>query len=84
VAADNASKHTRYVDTSRVAFQLATSSNEPAADGLLNKVKHDRRRIAAFADGKEGLRLLSRNGLDRTSRRRLRRRGRAPPPALSV
>jgi ATP-dependent DNA ligase len=31
-------------------------------------VKHDGHRIAALADGKGGLRLLSRNGVDRTTR----------------
>jgi hypothetical protein len=52
-----------------VAFQLATACPEPpAGEGWFYEVKHDGHRIAALADGRGGLRLLSRNGSDRTTR----------------
>ncbi len=54
---------------SSVAFQLATATAAPpSGDGWLYEVKHDGHRIAALADGQGGLRLLSRNGIDRASR----------------
>src|SRR5260221_2675848 len=40
----------------------------PAGDGWIYEVKHDGHRIAALADGKGGLRLLSRNGINRLDR----------------
>jgi bifunctional non-homologous end joining protein LigD len=50
-----------------VAFQLATSSHEPpAGDGWLYEVKHDGHRLAVLTDGDGGLRLLSRNGYERS------------------
>jgi ATP-dependent DNA ligase len=52
---------------SRVAFQLATSSREPpVGDGWLYEVKHDGHRLAVVADGSGGVRLLSRNGYERS------------------
>ena len=52
---------------SRVAFQLATSSREPpVGDGWLYEVKHDGHRLAVIADGNGGVRLLSRNGYERS------------------
>jgi bifunctional non-homologous end joining protein LigD len=54
---------------SSVAFQLATACPAPpSGDGWLYEVKHDGHRIAALADGEGGLRLLSRNEIDRTAR----------------
>jgi bifunctional non-homologous end joining protein LigD len=51
----------------RVAFQLATSSHEPPAGaGWLYEVKHDGHRLAVVADGDGGVRLLSRNGYERS------------------
>jgi ATP-dependent DNA ligase len=50
-----------------VAFQLATSSHEPpAGDGWLYEVKHDGHCLAVVADGDGGVRLLSRNGYERS------------------
>jgi bifunctional non-homologous end joining protein LigD len=52
---------------SRVAFQLVTSSHEPpAGDGWLYEIKHDGHRLAVITDGAGGLRLLSRNGYERS------------------
>jgi bifunctional non-homologous end joining protein LigD len=52
---------------SRVTFQLATSSREPpSGDGWLYEVKHDGQRLAVIADGNDGVRLLSRNGFERS------------------
>ena|SRR5258708_2231738 len=52
-----------------VSFQLATAcAVPPAGDGWIYEVKHDGHRIAALADGKGGLRLLSRNGINRLDR----------------
>jgi bifunctional non-homologous end joining protein LigD len=51
---------------SRVAFQLATSSAAPpTGDGWLYEVKHDGHRLAGIAGSGE-VRLLSRNGYERT------------------
>ena len=51
---------------SRVAFQLATSSAAPpTGDGWLYEVNHDGRRLAVIA-GIGEVRLLSRNGYERT------------------
>jgi bifunctional non-homologous end joining protein LigD len=50
-----------------VAFQLASSSREPpSGDGWLYEVKHDGHRLAVIADGNGGVRLLSRNGYERS------------------
>ena len=50
-----------------VAFQLAASSRvPPAGDGWLYEVKHDGQRLAVIADGNDGVRLLSRNGFERS------------------
>jgi bifunctional non-homologous end joining protein LigD len=50
-----------------VAFQFATSSREPPiGDGWLYEVKHDGHRLAVIADGNGGVRLLSRNGFERS------------------
>jgi bifunctional non-homologous end joining protein LigD len=50
-----------------VAFQLAISSREPpAGDGWLYEVKHDGHRLAVITDGDGGVRLLSRNGYERS------------------
>src|SRR5262249_14089889 len=50
-----------------VAFQLASSSREPpVSDGWLYEVKHDGHRLAVITDGAGGLRLLSRNGYERS------------------
>jgi bifunctional non-homologous end joining protein LigD len=52
---------------SRVAFQLATSAREPpVGDGWLYEIKHDGHRLAVIADGSGGVRLVSRNGFDRS------------------
>jgi hypothetical protein len=52
---------------SRVAFQLAGSSREPpVGGGWLYDVKHDGHRLAVIADGDGGVRLLSRNGYERS------------------
>jgi bifunctional non-homologous end joining protein LigD len=54
---------------SSVAFQFASACPAPpSGDGWIYEVKHDGHRIAALADGKGGLRLLSRNEIDRTAR----------------
>jgi bifunctional non-homologous end joining protein LigD len=51
---------------SRVSFQLATpSAAPPAGDGWLYEVKHDGHRLAVIIGGGE-VRLLSRNGYERT------------------
>jgi bifunctional non-homologous end joining protein LigD len=50
-----------------VAFQLAASSRvPPVGDGWLYEIKHDGHRLAVIADGNGGVRLLSRNGYERS------------------
>jgi ATP-dependent DNA ligase len=50
-----------------VAFQIATARSEPpAGDGWLYEVKHDGHRLAVVTDGDGGIRLLSRNGYERS------------------
>jgi len=53
---------------SRVDLALVTPCAEPpASDGWLHEVKHDGHRLVAIFDGRGGLRLVSRNGFDRTA-----------------
>src|SRR5947209_16974262 len=50
-----------------VAFQIATARSEPpAGDGWLYEVKHDGHRLAVVTDRDGGIRLLSRNGYERS------------------
>lgn len=52
---------------SRVEFQLAASRPAPTAgDGWLYELKHDAHRLVVLSDVRGGLRLLSRNGHERT------------------
>ena len=52
---------------SAIAFQLAASSPEPpVGDGWLYEVKHHGHRLAVIFDGGGGVRLLSRNGYERS------------------
>jgi bifunctional non-homologous end joining protein LigD len=51
----------------RVHLQIVSSAAEPpAGDGWLHEIKHDGHRLVAVVDGKGVLRLLSRNGYDRS------------------
>ena len=43
-----------------------SSHEPPAGDGWLFEVKHDGHRLAVIADGNGGVRLLSRNGYERS------------------
>jgi hypothetical protein len=38
----------------------------PDGDNLLHEIKHDGHRLVAIVTGRESLKLLSRNGIDRT------------------
>jgi bifunctional non-homologous end joining protein LigD len=50
-----------------VRLQIVGSAAEPpAGDGWLHEIKHDGHRLVAIVDGKGVLRLLSRNGYDRS------------------
>jgi ATP-dependent DNA ligase len=50
-----------------VAFQIASPAHEPpAGDGWLYEVKHDGHRLAVITDAGGGIRLLSRNGHERS------------------
>jgi bifunctional non-homologous end joining protein LigD len=50
-----------------VRLQIVTSAAEPpAGDGWLHEIKHDGHRLVAIVDGRGGLRLISRNGHNRT------------------
>jgi ATP-dependent DNA ligase len=50
-----------------VRLQVCTASPEPPADDArLHEIKHDGHRLLVVADGDGGLRLVSRNGYDRT------------------
>jgi bifunctional non-homologous end joining protein LigD len=50
-----------------VRLQIVSSAAEPpAGDGWLHKIKHDGHRLVAVIDRKGVLRLLSRNGYDRS------------------
>jgi bifunctional non-homologous end joining protein LigD len=52
---------------SRAQCQLATSSPEPpAGDGWIYELKNDGHRLAVLSNGRGALRLLSRNGHERT------------------
>src|SRR5215468_9685003 len=54
---------------SRVDLALVTPCAEPpVGDGWLHELKHDGHRLVAIFDGRGALRLLSRNGFDRTAR----------------
>jgi bifunctional non-homologous end joining protein LigD len=51
----------------RVHLQIASSAPEPpSGDGWLHEIKHDGQRLVALVDGRGVLRLLSRNGYDRS------------------
>jgi bifunctional non-homologous end joining protein LigD len=51
----------------RVHLQIVGSAAEPpAGDGWLHEIKHDGHRLVAVVDGTGVLRLLSRNGYDRS------------------
>jgi bifunctional non-homologous end joining protein LigD len=57
----------QFLRSSDASFQLATSSREPpVGGGWLYEVKHDGHRLAVIADGIGGVRLLSRNGYERS------------------
>jgi bifunctional non-homologous end joining protein LigD len=45
---------------------VSTASEPPLGDGWLHEVKHDGHRLIAIIDGLGSIRLLSRNGIDRT------------------
>jgi bifunctional non-homologous end joining protein LigD len=50
-----------------VRLQICSASPEPpAGDAWLHEIKHDGHRVLVFADGNGGLRLVSRNGYNRT------------------
>jgi bifunctional non-homologous end joining protein LigD len=51
----------------RVRLQICRAAAEPpAGDGWLHEIKHDGHRLVAILDGRGGLRLVSRNGYNRT------------------
>jgi bifunctional non-homologous end joining protein LigD len=51
----------------RVKLQLCSAASEPpAGDSWLHELKHDGHRLVAIADRSGGLRLVSRNGYNRT------------------
>jgi bifunctional non-homologous end joining protein LigD len=51
----------------RIRFQVCSAAAEPpSGDGWLHEIKHDGHRLLAIVDGAGGLRLVSRNGYDRT------------------
>jgi bifunctional non-homologous end joining protein LigD len=53
---------------SRTDLSLVSPCHEPpAGDGWLHEVKHDGHRLVAMFDGRGGLRLISRNGYNRTA-----------------
>jgi bifunctional non-homologous end joining protein LigD len=50
-----------------IKLQVCSASQEPpAGDPWLHELKHDGHRLIVVADGRGGLRLISRNGFDRT------------------
>lgn len=54
---------------SRVDLALVTPCAEPpVGDGWLHEIKHDGHRLVAILNGRGALRLVSRNGFDRTGR----------------
>jgi len=53
---------------SRIGLPLVSPCAEPpSGDGWLHEIKHDGHRLVAVFDGRGGLRLISRNGFDRTA-----------------
>lgn len=53
---------------STVRLQIVSSTSAPPeGDDWLHEVKHDRHRLVAIVAGSAALRLLSRNGIDRTA-----------------
>src|SRR5689334_8738745 len=50
-----------------VTLQVCTAAAEPpAGDAWLHELKHDGHRLVAVLDGRGGMRLISRNGYNRT------------------
>src|SRR5690242_15873029 len=50
-----------------VTLQVCSAASEPpAGDGWLHELKHDGHRLVAVLDGRGGMRLISRNGYNRT------------------
>src|SRR4051812_46270566 len=50
-----------------VTLQVCAAASEPpAGDAWLHELKHDGHRLIAVLDGRGGMRLISRNGYDRT------------------
>ena len=63
----------------RLQIVSTSGGNVPDGDGWLHEPKHDGFRMAAIFDGRGGLKLISRQGLDHTST--FRDLFRALPPA---
>src|SRR6266581_7009753 len=45
---------------------VCPSSHPPEGEGCLHEIKHNGHRLVAIVDGRGGLKLISRNGRDRT------------------
>jgi bifunctional non-homologous end joining protein LigD len=51
----------------RIRLAIASPSiRPPEGDDWLHEIKHDGHRIVAVLDGRSGLKLITRNGYDRT------------------
>jgi bifunctional non-homologous end joining protein LigD len=53
-------------DRRRLPARHVIAREPPVGDGWLYEIKHDGHRLAVIADGEGGVRLLSRNGYERS------------------